>query len=228
MEILKTLTEKVKRSKLQSWLWLLLIGFTTLGWFVNSFYGYAAIICMSAPVLFAIVKGRFWCGWFCPRGSFFDTIITKFSFNRKIPDIMLKPWFRAIIFTLLMSGLTLQLSQTGGELQKMGVVIVRLITVTTVIGIFLGIFIHPRSWCVICPMGSLATFFGQGKYLLKIESTCIGCKKCVKACPVQIAPVKFKPVEDESLNFITNPNCLKCEKCVNACPTKALSFPKAS
>lgn len=215
----------MKKFKLQTWLWTLLLSFVLLGWFVDSRFGYLALICMVAPVLFAIFRGRYWCGWFCPRGSFFDNLIKKFSLNRKIPPIMLKPWFRAVVFVVLMAGLAVQVWVAGGDVQKTGVVIVRLITVTTVIGIALGVLIHPRSWCVICPMGSLATWFGRGKYQLEINDTCIGCKKCVKACPVQIAPVEFRS-EQQGLEPVTNPNCLKCQRCVEACPKNALSFPR--
>lgn len=217
----------MKNSKLRSWLWVLLVGFVVLGWLIDTDFGYIALICMTAPILFAIFRGRLWCGWFCPRGSFFDHLIKKISLNRKIPTIMLKPWFRAVIFTGLMGGMAVQIWAAGGDTQKIGIVILRLITVTTIVGVILGVFIHPRSWCVICPVGSLSTWFGKGKYQLEISFTCIGCKKCVKACPVQIAPIEFRP-EAQELELVTNPNCLKCEKCIDACPAKALSFPKAS
>lgn len=216
----------MKSSMVRSWLWMLLIGFVVFGWLVDTDFGFIALICMTAPILFAIFRGRLWCGWFCPRGSFFDHLIKKVSLNRKIPPIMLKPWFRAVVFTVLMGGMIIQLWATGGDTQKIGMVILRLITFTTIVGVILGVFIHPRSWCVICPVGSLSTWFGRGKYQLEISSTCIGCKKCVKACPVQIAPVKYRS-EQEDLELVTDPNCLKCERCVATCPKKALSFPKA-
>ncbi len=217
---------RMKISKLRSWLWILLIGFVSMGWLVDRRFGFVALICMAAPVLFAVFKGRYWCGWFCPRGSFFDNLIKRVSLNRDIPSIMLKPWFRGLVFAVLMAGMVAQLWLAGGDLVKTGTVILQLITVTTMVGIFLGVLIHPRSWCVVCPMGSLATFFGKGKYQLEISSTCIGCKKCSKACPVQIAPIEFRPKTGE-VNIITNPNCLKCEKCIDVCPKKALSLPKA-
>lgn len=216
----------MKNHKLRSWLWILLIAFTIAGWVYDPMFGYVALICMLSPVLFAVYKGRLWCGWFCPRGSFFDHLLGKFSLQKKIPKIMFNPYFRGAIFTLLMTGLGLQLWLTGGDLRKIGLVILRLITVTTVAGIVMGVFIHPRSWCTVCPMGSLSTLFGRGKYQLEIKSSCIGCKKCVKACPVQIAPVAFRP-KGEGTETVTDPNCLKCERCVDICPKKALSFPKA-
>ena len=43
-------------------------------------FAIAAIICMAAPVLFAVIgKGRYWCGNYCPRGNFYDNILINFS-----------------------------------------------------------------------------------------------------------------------------------------------------
>lgn len=31
-----------------------------------------AVVCMVAPIVFSLFKGRFWCGNLCPRGSLYD------------------------------------------------------------------------------------------------------------------------------------------------------------
>ncbi|UOD34032.1 nitroreductase family protein [Deferribacteraceae bacterium V6Fe1] len=50
------------------------------------------------------------------------------------------------------------------------------------------------------------------------ESLCIGCKKCVTDCPVNIIGFDKIPfIKDES-------HCLKCQHCLAVCPTGALSI----
>ncbi|MBZ4671847.1 MAG: nitroreductase [Deferribacteraceae bacterium] len=50
------------------------------------------------------------------------------------------------------------------------------------------------------------------------ESLCIGCKKCVADCPVNIIGFDKIPfIKDES-------HCLKCQHCLAVCPTGALSI----
>ena len=45
--------------------------------------GLIALICMIAPIVVAIFKGRFWCGNLCPRGNFYDNVVSKFSNKKK-------------------------------------------------------------------------------------------------------------------------------------------------
>ena len=64
------------------------VGFYFVFMIAGLFYpwlGFAVLICMAAPILVALVKGRFWCGNFCPRGSFFDVVMAKFSPRKAVP-----------------------------------------------------------------------------------------------------------------------------------------------
>ncbi|AQR90593.1 4Fe-4S binding domain protein [Clostridium saccharobutylicum] len=73
----------------------LLIAFIVLCIFDLRFAVVAAI-CMIAPVIVSIFKGRFWCGNLCPRGSFYDNVVLKFSNKRKSPTFFKSYYFRAV------------------------------------------------------------------------------------------------------------------------------------
>ena len=55
------------------------------GWFY-SLIGYFIPLCMIAGIGIASWKGRKWCNWMCPRGSFSDSYMKVISPERKIPN----------------------------------------------------------------------------------------------------------------------------------------------
>jgi polyferredoxin len=60
--------------------YLILPVFVIAGLF-NSRVGMIAVICMAAPIVLSIFRGRFWCGNLCPRGCFYDKIVSRLRFK---------------------------------------------------------------------------------------------------------------------------------------------------
>ena len=147
------LPERLKGWNRYNWTFLLI--FLSLGWFFPVL-GLVALVCMIAPVIVALIKGkRRWCVTHCPRGVFNDVLLKKLSQNQQIPRILHSIWVKIgfIIFLSyrLYTGLV---SATG--LVDVGFVLVKIVSLTTVLTIFLGIVFHPRAWCAFCPMGFLS------------------------------------------------------------------------
>jgi ferredoxin-type protein NapH len=67
-----------QRSRLQNHTWfglpLVIIG----GWFYPKFE-YLLLGCMIGALGIAAFRGRTWCNWMCPRGSFYDLFLGKVS-----------------------------------------------------------------------------------------------------------------------------------------------------
>lgn len=87
--------------------------------------------------------------------------------------------------------------------------------------------------CVrICPFGAIE-MQKDGVPRVIIER-CVGCKKCVKACPRQIIFMKKKKKEvyinchsrDKGAQVVKkcNVGCIACGKCVKACPVSAIEI----
>lgn len=190
------------------------------GWFWP-LLGYFIPFCMILGLGIGIFKGRVWCNWLCPRGSFYDSSIKPLSSRASLPPLFRHQRLRIAIFCLLMLILISNLIFYWPNPYSVGRFFVTLLSVTTVLGIILGIIFHQRAWCFICPVGSLISWIGGRKKPLKIiSSLCTECSLCQKSCPMQIAPFKFRKEDIETVN---DPDCLKCGLCQAICPKKALS-----
>lgn len=79
-----------------------------------------------------------------------------------------------------------QMFYAWGNWSAMGMVLIRIILVTTIVGIILGVIYNQRTWFSICPMGTLAIWTAKRKkpMLLKVEESCVNCNLCTKACPL--------------------------------------------
>jgi len=205
------------------WLWVILIAFCIVG-IIYPKIGIVALICMLAPIIVAFFKGRMWCGSFCPRGSFNDIILAKLSYKKAVPKFMKSVWFRNIFLILLMSAFVVQLVFAWGNALAVGQVFVRMIIITTLMAIILGISFNQRTWCMVCPMGTVAHYVANIEVLKRrfnhvtIEKgTCIDCKLCSKNCPMGINVLQHK-----NQGKVIDADCLKCNVCVDKCPKKSL------
>lgn len=205
-----------RKKQLITWLGLplVIIG----GWFYPVI-GFLLFGCMIGAVGLAFSRGRNWCDWMCPRGAFFDLFFSKISPKIQIPAVFRSKAVRVLMLGIIFTAIGVQFYLGWGDLNAMGTALVRILTVTTVVGIMLALFIHPRTWCRICPMGTVAHWIAGGRKPLYISEGCSGCRLCAKACPMQLKPYEYKD------NGIMGDNdCLKCGTCVSRCPRKALSF----
>lgn len=205
----------------QKYIFWLLPVYLIAGYFYPAI-GLAALICMLAPIAWAAARGRYWCGNWCPRGSFYDSVMAKLSPNKPIPAFFRNPWFRIFMVAFIMGVFTVQIVDAWGDLNAMGMVFLRIIFITTAVGVVLALTIHQRTWCSFCPMGTIAGWISAktAPKPLTVEASCVSCKLCTKVCPLQLKPYAAK---GSDAGFCDS-DCLKCGKCVAACPKKALHF----
>ena len=150
------------RKRIRPYLFWILLAFLATG-LVYPAVGIIALTCMIAPVAVAPFRGRYWCGNYCPRGSFYDHVLVKLSPQRKIPAFFSHTVFRAVMVLFIMSVFTVQMIYAWGDWAAMGKVFVQIILITTIVGIVLGLIYHQRTWCSFCPMGTLASSISRRK-----------------------------------------------------------------
>ncbi len=201
--------------------YVMLISFIMLG-LLDLRIGIIAIICMVAPVILSIFKGRFWCGNLCPRGNFYDNIVSKFSGTKKIPRLLKSKYFRIFIIVTMFTMFGFGIKNNWGNPYGIGMVFYRMIVVTTLVGVVLSFIFNHRTWCSFCPMGSTASvishFRGDKKKTLNVDSNCVSCRICEKKCAIGIVPYEYKG------NALTHPDCIQCGECVTVCPKKSIGY----
>ena len=196
------------------------IGLVIAGWFY-SLIGYFIPLCMVAGVGVAAFRGRTWCNWMCPRGSFADTYMKAISPGKNMPRVLRQVPVRLGVIAFLMTMLAFQIMRLWPDGYAIGRFFIILLTITTVVGIFLAFFFHQRAWCSICPIGSLSSWVGANRRQLQMDrDSCVSCGLCAQNCPMQLTPNALK--EQPAMEF--KGDCLKCGLCIKGCPKQALKF----
>lgn len=204
-------------------LYWILIAYLIVGFFYP-IIGLLALICMIAPVSFAVRKGRWWCGNACPRGSLYDKVLSKYSPHRSIPAFVRTRAFRTFMVLFIFTMFGIQMHGAWGDWNAVGRVFWTIILVTTVVGVTLSFIYAPRTWCSFCPMGTLSSWVTprSGKLPENYKRIFVGekcttkCKLCSAVCPMQLKPYESRVYEYGLLH----PDCLKCGRCIDGCPIK--------
>jgi len=200
-------------------LYWLLFAYLIGGW-LFPIVGWALLFFIIGTILTAFWRGRWWCGNICPRSNMFLKLLSKYSPHRKIPSFVRTIWFRLLVICLIFIPFGVQFYNAWGNWGAMGTIFWRTLFITTIIGVILSFIYAPMTWCSFCPIGSIAAWVSPRKEPLpgsftrvRVSNTCIECKSCARACPMQLKPYESKGT---AVGYL-HPDCIKCGNCMRAC-----------
>lgn len=211
-----------QRRSLQMMLAPLVVITLILGW-KYVWLGFIVPVVMIIGIIGGLARGRYVCGNLCPRGSFFDRIMTKIAAKRKIPTVLRALPFRWSVMILFMGFMVWRIAAAPASVEHWGYVFWSMCAMTTALGVILALVYHPRTWCAICPVGTLSNEIGGGKYQMRIADDCRECGKCETSCTFDLPIVSHK-----SHGVVKERDCLKCSVCMINCPNGALKWPDAA
>ncbi|MDD5509124.1 MAG: 4Fe-4S binding protein [Bacteroidales bacterium] len=191
-----------------------------LGGIVNAVSGANAltmgVIVIVAVIVLTLVWGRVFCGNICPVGSLqelaYAVPVKKIDFRQtKILECIR---LAAFAITVIAAFYLIDLMAFTGLYDFFSLTLSTGFVIAAGI-LLLSVFIYRPICRIICPFGVLFSIFSEFSRLrLRRTETCIGCRKCEKACPVQTAG------EDDSKR-----ECYLCGRCTGTCPVgTALSY----
>jgi polyferredoxin len=217
-----TCTLNINRKHDYKWaLGLIMVAVLTLGWRFP-LLGFVVPIAMAAGVVGGLFRGRWICGNLCPRGSFLDSWFSLVAAKKDIPALLKNRPLRWTVATALMSFMVYRLAQNPGDINHLGLVFWQMCFITTLIAVFLGIRYSARSWCNVCPVGTMAGSMGGKKYPLQIDSSCKACGLCEDSCPMQLEIARYRHTGNHE-----EADCIKCSACMQTCPREGvLSWPE--
>lgn len=223
-------------------LWLLQAAFVAYGlgfhhkaflsilhFFAAAFVSPQAVLANSLTLSFLIafflvglVIPRFFCGYLCPYGALQRLIHGATGRKGELPA-----WFRhgkRVLLLLLLVVFVVTLRQAYVDLEPFIVLFNQNFTeVNAAYLIFLlaASFFFAHFWCHgFCPLGAVGGAFGAVAWKRKkINSDCIDCGACIKACPHHALDRN----EEGTLRFDPS-ECFSCQECRRSCPKNALSL----
>ena len=141
------------KKSIMSWSWIFMVLFFTLS-IVDIRFGILGLLCMLTPLYLAIRGGgRVHCAQYCPRGSMFSVFLVKISFKNNLPKKFSSKLVKNLMLAWMVGMFIISLIIAGGDFTRTSYAILRMMTMSTLVGIIMGVIFKPRSWCVVCPMG---------------------------------------------------------------------------
>ncbi len=218
-----------------AWLLTVLIG---IGGQLFPLLGLLVPFIMAALLATSLFKGKYWCGNYCPHGSFFDNLLKPLSRHLKVPQLFRAKAFIIFVLLFFMYNLAARFINvydamgTGEFYEKLGLIFASTYLMVLLVGGLLAVIINTRTWCHFCPMGTMQILmYKLGKALgltnktdkkvtLEQPDLCRSCGKCARVCPMQLTPH-----QNFSENYqFDDEQCIRCHICIESCPPAILSL----
>ncbi len=176
-----------------------------------------AVAKIAGPLIF----GRGWCGYACWTAMVLDFLPFKAPESERKPRLGVLR-YAVFAITLLLFVIAVLIYDEAGLARAMYIAFIAGNAVYYGVGIFLAYrFRDNRAFCkYFCP---ITVFLKPMSHfaLLRVKKSadkCVGCQKCVRACPMDVDML------DNRRSRKNATECILCGECVRACPKGAFKM----
>jgi ferredoxin-type protein NapH len=189
---------------------------------------------LTIVVVYALIRGRVFCGWVCPLGLFVELanwIGDKTGLRKRTALARPLPRYSKIISAVAILLLSAVIGIPVFELVSPVAALPRLFVLGVALGIWvflaivlLELFFPGRLWCNgLCPVGGLYEAVGSVGFVgIRNHRGCTRCNRCKEVC------LADDRILDEVIagtkTAVSAGDCLICGKCVDVCPAGTLKW----
>ncbi len=98
---------------------------------------------------------RYFCGNLCPNGRVLSTSLSAVSRRRRLPRFLHSSSFRRALCGFMIFCVINLLIRSGGGIEQFARIFWGIYVLSIGISFTMGSYFKPRSWCSICPVGTL-------------------------------------------------------------------------
>jgi polyferredoxin len=124
-------------------------------------------LAVPALVILAVVTNAFKHNWFCsnacPRAKILGGFFRRISRNRPTPPSLYTGQMRMVLCGALLFCSISQVSRYWKDLPRLGLFFWAVCVVSLAFAIVFALLYRPRSWCALCPVGTLQRSFRRIK-----------------------------------------------------------------
>lgn len=192
----------------------------------------ALLAALPVLMVYALVRGRAFCGWVCPLGTVLELVdkagrALRTPAKERVLPRHAKLW-TALGVIALSAATCVPVFEAVNPINAVHRALLFGSTAgvwTFALVVALELFWGRRVWCrALCPLGGLYEAAGRvGLANVRIDhEACVQCDRCKAACLAD--PEILEPALAGKERFVSAGDCMACGACVDACPTRALSL----
>lgn len=182
----------------------------------------------------AFLAGNFFCGWFCPFGTMQEllgkvgSLIIKKKFKMPLSLQRYLQYSRYVLAIIVLSHIAQQVVDFSAInayktfMRAATGVFAQTAAMTIMSSFLVAALFFDRPFCNYCCTEGVrygVLSLGRIVTIKRNDDACIGCKRCDRACPMNIPVSANKQVR--------HAQCINCFQCVAACPmAEALQYGK--
>ncbi|MEI6874095.1 MAG: 4Fe-4S binding protein [Spirochaetota bacterium] len=132
-----------------------LLALIAIGGYFQPLLGLGVLGLMAVALILNFREKRSFCAGVCPNGTFYSRALKPVSRGKVFPRSFATPQIRRMLCAAMMLCMIGLLARNGTDASGIGGVFWMIYAIALTAGTFIGIFYKPRTWCTICPMGTL-------------------------------------------------------------------------